>query len=186
VIAACGRVGFGPTDRATVETMDGAMADGDAFSTTMCDLPCGLTDQGLGSDGCTNLKVLTLAPMTATTQGAYATGDTSALGPNTMSTCGGSGAPDAYYRVDVMALSTVDILVRPGPAYDTIVHFNYDIEQNCPGSTLACSNVGGPGADETIHAENVTPRAYLVVVDGVYTTFPSMGPYELMVQVTSQ
>jgi hypothetical protein len=189
VVSACGRVWFDPLsssvpDDAITDGTDGTIPDGDG--STMCELPCGLTDQGVGSDGCTGLKVLTLETMTATTQGAYSTGDTSLLGPNTFSTCGGMGSPDAFYGFTLAAQSTIDILVRPASTYDPLVHLDGGPGQGCPGSTLLmCSNNGGLGVDETIHVENVQPGTYYITVDGTFDGTASAGPYQLLVQVTT-
>ena len=153
------------------------------------DLRCGLPDNGNGGDLCTDAITLAFTQLTPNMLAAYASGDTSSATANTASTCGGTAAPEVFYRIDVPAVSTVEITVHPlGNFFDTIWFLRGGPGEDCGtlSTTLACANANGPGTDETQRIDNVVPASYILAVDGIdNASAPAdRGLYELVVRVT--
>lgn len=162
VQSGCGRIGFDPA----------------------CGEICSLPDLGPGGDHCEDATVLTLTQTSPTTFAARALGSTIDAIPNLDDSCGGAGAPDVFYRFDIVTTSIVDVQLRPTePTYDPILYVRGGVGETCGGLSTRhfCSNAGGPGQEELGATTALEPASYYIVVDGVAGGDADAGSYELVV-----
>ena len=146
------------------ECGDGADNDMDMKTDYPMDTTC--LAAGDSSESCVTtdgVGLITTMLTNGTTVGAVNDGKPSCASTSTHT------APDKTYRIDVPALSVMDItLVNQTPAFWDHVHALYN--STCIGTALDCKDSGA------IHMTNVAAGTYFYVVDGWST---AMGGYDI-------
>jgi hypothetical protein len=106
---------------------------------------------GAAGDSCA-----TALPYTA---GQPITVDTFRFADDSAGTCGGQGAPDVTYRVDLTSRTRVRATFPPGGEFQPIVY----IQSTCgaAASEVACTSAEGTPLDQTLQ-----PGTYFITVDG--------------------